>query len=73
MTRHLGGPESAVRIRRRHQRYLATNGRADGRMYVVVVGEDRIPAGTVGYWEHAWHGETVGEMACTVLLEFQGH
>ncbi len=72
MTHHLGGPETSVRIRRRHQRYLATKDRPDGRMYVVVVGEDRVAAGSVGYWEHAWHGETVWEMGWSVLPEYQG-
>ena len=72
MTRYIGGPETGIRIRRRHQRYLATNHRPDGRMYVIVVGEERVAAGSVGYWEHDWHRETVWEVGWSVLPEFQG-
>jgi len=72
MTRYLGGPESSVGIRRRHRRYLATGDRPDGRMSVIVVGADGAAAGSVGYWEHDWHAETVWEVGWSVLPEFQG-
>jgi RimJ/RimL family protein N-acetyltransferase len=72
MTRYIGGPETPVKIRRRHRRYLATNDGPVGRMYVIVVGQDGAAAGSVGYWEHDWHGETVWEVGWSVLPEFQG-
>jgi RimJ/RimL family protein N-acetyltransferase len=72
MTRHIGGPESPAAIRRRLGRYLAANGRDDGQMSVITVGPDRVPAGSIGYWERDWHGATVWETGWSVLPEFQG-
>ena len=71
MTEHLGGPGSAEQIRRRLDGYLAGDG-TDGRMFVVVAGEEREPAGSIGYWGHEWQGETVWETGWSVLPEFQG-
>ncbi len=72
MTDHLGGPESPERIRVRHDRYLKTREAEDGRMYVIVVGPDHLPAGSIGYWERAWRDQTVWETGWSVLPEFQG-
>jgi RimJ/RimL family protein N-acetyltransferase len=72
MTVHLGGPESPERIRRRHQRYMGVGDTSKGSMFVVAVGPDGSPAGSVGYWEHEWQGETVWETGWSVLPEFQG-
>lgn len=72
MTEHLGGPESPEKIRERHKRYCRTNDSADSQMFVIVVGPDRVAAGSVGYWEKMWRGETVWETGWSVLPEFQG-
>ena len=71
MTEHLGGPESPDKIRSRHARYVGV-GDTPGRMFVIVVGPDAVPAGSIGYWEHVWQGETVWETGWSVLPEFQG-
>jgi RimJ/RimL family protein N-acetyltransferase len=41
-------------------------------MYVVVIGSEQEPAGSVGYWEKEWRGETVWEWGWNVLPEFHG-
>jgi len=71
MMTHLGGAESADAILSRHERYLAS-GEADGALFTVVVGDDRVPAGWVGYWESELDGESVWECGWHVLPEFQG-
>lgn len=72
MTEHIGGAETPKGIRRRHARYLATNGAEPGRMFVIVVGPGGEAAGSVGFWERGWHGATVWETGWSVLPEFQG-
>jgi RimJ/RimL family protein N-acetyltransferase len=41
-------------------------------MFVIVVGPKRQAAGSIGYWEKQWQGETVWETGWSVLPEFQG-
>jgi RimJ/RimL family protein N-acetyltransferase len=72
MTEHLGGPEAPEQIRARHDRYLRLNDSGRGRIFVIVVGPERVAAGSVGYWEKEWQGETVWETGWSVLPEFQG-
>jgi RimJ/RimL family protein N-acetyltransferase len=72
MTRHLGGPESPEQLRARHQRYLTIEDSGAGHMFVIVVGAERTPAGSVGYWEREGHEQTVWETGWSVLPEFQG-
>ena len=72
MTEHLGGPETPEKIRERHERYCRIGDTGKGRMFVIVVGPDRVAAGSVGYWEIEWHGEQVWETGWSVLPEFQG-
>jgi RimJ/RimL family protein N-acetyltransferase len=72
MTRHLGGPETAAQLRRRHERYLAMGDFDAGLMFVIVVGPERTPVGSVGYWEREGHEQTVWETGWSVLPEFQG-
>ena len=72
MTRYLGGPESDEQIRARHQRYVDIGDTGKGCMFVIVVGPDRTPAGSVGYWERESSTETVWETGWSVLPEFQG-
>ncbi len=69
MMEHLGGPETLEKIRVRHQRYLA-NGPAH--MFVIILGSERLAAGTIGYWERQWQGQAVWETGWSVLPEFQG-
>jgi len=69
--RHLGGPESPEAIRARHARYL-TPAEAPQGLFAVLAGQERVPAGWVGYWEAEWAGETVWECGWHVQPEFQG-
>jgi RimJ/RimL family protein N-acetyltransferase len=71
MTEHLGGPETNEEIRSRHERYCAPRAAGSGRM-LVIVGPNGEPAGSVGFWEKEWAGETVWETGWSVLPEFQG-
>ena len=70
MTEHLGGPESAEQLLRRHQRY--TRDLAVGQMFKIAFGAAAEPAGIIGYWEHHWRDELVWETGWNVLPEFQG-
>ena len=72
MTVHLGGPETPEKLRERHERYCQFTHTGPGCMFVIVAGPDRISAGSVGYWEKEWQGETVWETGWSVLPEFQG-
>ena len=72
MTEHLGGPESAEQIARRHERYLHLVDLSDDRMYAILVGPELEPAGSVGYWEKEWQDKTVYETGWSVLPAFQG-
>jgi RimJ/RimL family protein N-acetyltransferase len=72
MTVHLGGPETAEQIRKRHARYLTTGDSGQGRMFAIVVGPGRVAAGSVGYWEREWRGQHIWEAGWSVLPEFQG-
>ncbi|MFK0292353.1 GNAT family N-acetyltransferase [Streptomyces sp. NPDC090442] len=73
MTRHLGGPETAERLARRHLRYLGSlDGDVPGRMYRIVLFPDGEPVGTVGFWEWEWRGKPVYEAGWGVLPDFQG-
>ena len=69
LTEHLGGPETAERVRRRHERYLDRTG-TDGQMFLVV--SDREVVGSVGYWPRAWGGQQVYETGYGILSAFQG-
>ena len=73
MTDHLGGPETPEKIRERHERYTAIGNSGTGEMFVIAVGPGGDGAGSVGYWEKDWQGETVWETGWSVLPEFQGH
>jgi len=41
-------------------------------MFVIVVGADRVAAGSIGYWAKEWQGQEVWETGWSVLPEFQG-
>jgi hypothetical protein len=46
MTIYIGGPETPEKIRERHERYL--RGSDKGQMFVIVVGLERVAAGSIG-------------------------
>ncbi|MEU1016882.1 MULTISPECIES: GNAT family N-acetyltransferase [unclassified Streptomyces] len=68
MTAHLGGPETPEKLAERHLRYLRLGDK--GRMFRITL--DGETAGSIGYWETTWQGETVWETGWGVLPEFQG-
>jgi len=50
MTMHLGGPESAEKLRERHRKFTAMSKYPNaGCVFVITVGDERRPAGTVGF------------------------
>ncbi len=69
---HLGGPESEEKLLDRHARYLDVGPPGSGAMFTVVLLPEESTAGTIGYWEREWQGETVYETGWNVLPEFQG-
>ena len=71
MTEHLGGPETQDAIRRRHDRYRVSSASGTGPMFAIVVGPDRVAAGSIGYWERVWRGWKVWECGWSVLPEMQ--
>jgi RimJ/RimL family protein N-acetyltransferase len=68
MKRHLGGPETFEKVEARHQRYLSLD---NGQIYRIELATGEA-AGSIGYWDREWHGETVYETGWSVLPEFQG-
>lgn len=72
MTEYLGGPEPLEKIRERHERFLRMNGSDKGQVFAILVGSDKVAAGSVGYWETEWQGQQVWEAGWGVLPEFQG-
>ena len=84
MTEHLGGPESAEQIRRRHQRYIDIPSAGTGLMFKIALrpesdlnsssasGSNFSGVGLIGYWEKIWRDELVWEAGWGVLPEYQG-
>lgn len=73
MTAHLGGPDTEERMRKRHERFLKMNAaEGEGRMFAILVGDEKTPGGSVGFWDREERGEHVWEMGWSVLPEFQG-
>ena len=72
MNEQLGGPESLEKIRERQERYRQSSESGQNPMFVIVLGPEKIPAGSIGYWEKEWRGQTVWETGWSVLPEFQG-
>ncbi|HEX6656115.1 MAG TPA: GNAT family N-acetyltransferase [Candidatus Limnocylindria bacterium] len=70
MTRHLGGAESAEKMRERHARYLTMGDPDAGRMFVILAGG--VAAGTHGYWRREEARAAVWETGWFVLPDFQG-
>ncbi|MEV5705281.1 GNAT family N-acetyltransferase [Actinoallomurus sp. NPDC052274] len=72
MMEHLGGPESEEKVRARHQRYLKPGDHGSEAMFRVVALPEEQAAGSIGYWERDWRGETVYETGWSILPEFSG-
>jgi RimJ/RimL family protein N-acetyltransferase len=72
MNLHLGGPESPEKIRERQERYFKSSLTGINPMFVIVIGPEKTPAGSIGFWENDWHGEKIWETGWSVLPEFQG-
>lgn len=72
MMEHLGGPETEEQLRARHLRYLVRDDEGGGGMFRIVLAATGESAGTIGYWERTWRGETVYETGWSVLPEHQG-
>lgn len=72
MMEHLGGPESEEKLLDRHRRYLQPKDRASESMFRVVVSPGGEAAGSIGFWEREWRGETVYETGWSILPEFSG-
>lgn len=72
MTEHLGGPETAQQLEKRHLRYCHSSETGVDPMFVILVGAGRLPAGSIGYWKKDWQGQVVWETGWSVLPEFQG-
>jgi RimJ/RimL family protein N-acetyltransferase len=64
---HLGGPETAEQLLRRHERYFSL---ADGQMFLAVL--DGRAVGSVGYWTREWDGQRIYETGYGILPEYQG-
>jgi RimJ/RimL family protein N-acetyltransferase len=72
MTTHLGGPESAEKLRDRHKKFAAmSEDSSAGCVFVITIGSEKALTGTVGYWEKDWDGQKVWETGWSVLPEFQ--
>ena len=72
MMTYLGGPETPEKLRDRHKRYLQAAGSETTHIFVVTIGNEGTPAGSVVYWEMQWKDETVWEFGWSVLPGFQG-
>jgi RimJ/RimL family protein N-acetyltransferase len=72
MTEHIGGPESAERIRERLEDYQQIGDPDAGRMFVITLGPQRLAVGSIGFWGIEWRGEPVWESGWSVLPEAQG-
>ena len=81
MTEHLGGPETAEQVERRHQRYVAATrsggfGDFDSEfkafIFKAILEPEGDDVGSVSFWDRVWKGQVVYEMGWGVVPEFQG-
>src|SRR5215472_9025790 len=72
MTRYLGGPVSPEQIAQRQARKLQLPDSGAGRSFKIVLQATGEAVGSVGYWEHSWHEETIYEIGWLVLTAYQG-
>lgn len=74
---HLGGPESAEKVRRRHARYVDGWRTHAAHVFRVVVEDPARPhdaqvVGAVSYWGTMWQGGPAFEAGWSILLAHQG-
>jgi len=69
MMMHLAGPETAARVRRRHEQYVRGWDTDGPRMYTVREGDDAV--GAIGFWDSEWNGSHCLETGWTVLPSHQ--
>ena len=72
MTVHFGGPETEEKILARHKRYYEIAQKGIGRMFKILLLPNLEVAGSVGYWDQTWQGESIYEIGWSVLPAFQG-
>ena len=72
MMEHLGGPESAEQILRRHIRYTRFPVDGTDHMFKIVWAPDAEGVGNVGYWRKTWREQSVYEIGWLVLPSYQG-
>src|SRR3989442_14192395 len=73
MMTHLGGPESAEKLRDRHQKFAAmSEDSSAGCIFVITIGSEKALTGTVGYWEKDWDVQKAWETDGSVLPEIKG-
>ena len=72
MNVYLGGPEPPEKIRERQERYFRSSQTGVNPMFVIVVGAEKTPVGSIGYWIKEHQGEQILETGWSVLPEFQG-
>jgi RimJ/RimL family protein N-acetyltransferase len=68
--KYLGGPETHERLLRRNRDYARIAIPGETRMFRI--DDDGRPAGSIGYWEKDWQGNTVYETGWAVMPRFQG-
>ena len=56
---------------RRHVRYCQTRQTGKEGMFVILVGVEKVAAGSIGYWEKTWRGQKIWETGWSILPEFQ--
>ncbi|WP_062202332.1 GNAT family N-acetyltransferase [Demequina salsinemoris] len=71
MTVHLAGPETAARVRRRHEQYVRGWDTDQPRMFTVRRLQDDAALGSIGWWQSQWKGAECFETGWAVLPEFQ--
>jgi RimJ/RimL family protein N-acetyltransferase len=70
VTEHLGGPESADKLRERQSRYERLEG--GDRMFKIVDVANGAGVGSIGFWTKQWRDEQIYEVGWMVVLEAQG-
>ena len=71
MTEHIGGPETAEQIVKRHERYVGYSRTGTlAWMFKIVRGPEAV--GSIGFWEKIWRDEPVYEMGWSILPAYQG-
>jgi RimJ/RimL family protein N-acetyltransferase len=69
-TKFLGGPETEEKLADRNARYASGN--PLNQMFRIIALPENEPAGSVGFWDKEWRGQTVYETGWGVVTAFQG-